>query len=297
LRALAAAWDAGITFYDTARSYGYGESEALLGEFLRTRRDQAIISTKFGILPARQQLWKRAAKPVARALLSLAPSSRNMLRKQVAGQFTPNQFTVGVLEQSIHESLRKLKTDYVDFLFMHDAPASVLHQDELLAKLDQLVASGKVRVAGISAAPEVIGLVLREHPKALRALQFPCNVFDLSTADVAAAAKGSGLAAVANHPFGGVTRVEQSRAILKNIASSSSTPAELRAKLETVDDAVLADVVLNIILSSPGIHVVVPAMMKPSHLNNNVNAVAKSRFTSDEIRLLYQHVAAVESVA
>jgi aryl-alcohol dehydrogenase-like predicted oxidoreductase len=38
LAALGAAYEAGITFYDTARSYGYGESEALLGEFLRGRQ-------------------------------------------------------------------------------------------------------------------------------------------------------------------------------------------------------------------------------------------------------------------
>ena len=35
LRALAAAWDEGIRFFDIARSYGYGEAEALLGEFLQ----------------------------------------------------------------------------------------------------------------------------------------------------------------------------------------------------------------------------------------------------------------------
>ena len=53
LAALGAAWDAGINFFDTARSYGYGESEALLGGFLRgNRRSQAVVCTKFGILPA-----------------------------------------------------------------------------------------------------------------------------------------------------------------------------------------------------------------------------------------------------
>jgi aryl-alcohol dehydrogenase-like predicted oxidoreductase len=52
LAALGAAHEAGITFYDTAWSYGCGESEALLGEFLRMRRESVVVSTKFGILPA-----------------------------------------------------------------------------------------------------------------------------------------------------------------------------------------------------------------------------------------------------
>src|SRR6202789_2700171 len=76
LAALAAAYDAGITFYDTARSYGYGESEALLGEFLRSRRDSVVLSTKFGIVPIQVGLFKKTLKPLARKLLQLAPVAR-----------------------------------------------------------------------------------------------------------------------------------------------------------------------------------------------------------------------------
>lgn len=54
LVALGAAYDAGITLYDTARSYGYGQAETILGNFLRGRRDTVVISTKFGILPGGQ---------------------------------------------------------------------------------------------------------------------------------------------------------------------------------------------------------------------------------------------------
>lgn len=290
LAALGAAWDAGITLYDTARSYGYGESEALLGEFLRGRRDQAVISTKFGILAAPQPMWKRIAKPIGRKILALAPSSQGMLRKQAATQFTGNQFTIAVLEASIHESLRKLGTDYVDLLFMHAAPAAVLDDDELLAALDKLIASGKIRAAGISADPDVIGLTLQRKPHALHALQFPCNVFDLSVAKLLGESDNRGFAAIANHPFGGTARVQQSRAILLRLAGSDRTSVALREKLGSVDDSVLADVVLSVILNGSGdgsrIHAVVPAMMKIPHLQKNVAAVTNSRFTPAEISRL-----------
>lgn len=295
LEALGAAWDAGITLFDTARSYGYGESEALLGEFLRGRRDKAVISTKFGILAARQSLWKRVAKPIARKILSIAPATYGMLRKQAGAEFSGNQFNVGVLETSIHESLRKLGTDYVDLLFMHAAPASVLDDDDLLTALDKLVKSGKVRVAGISADPEVIEVTLRRKPPALHALQFPCNVFDLSVARLLA--DSSGFAAIANHPFGGTARVQQSREILMRLASSEETPVTLREKLGAVNDAVLADAVLNIILSGTGIHAVVPAMMKIPHLEKNVAAVAGSRFTPAEISRLRDALSQEEQTA
>src|SRR6185312_8678414 len=76
LAALGAALDAGITFYDTARSYGYGQAEGLMGEFFRGRREQVVLCTKFGILPAKQGGWKQRLKPAARGVLRLFPGLR-----------------------------------------------------------------------------------------------------------------------------------------------------------------------------------------------------------------------------
>lgn len=281
LRALSAAWEAGITFYDTARSYGYGESEAVLGEFLRTRRDRAIVSTKFGTVARRQPLWKQAAKPLVRALIGAMPSARAAVRRRTSGEFTPHQFTVAVLEQSLNESLRKLKTDYVDLLFLHEAPESVLGQEELLLALERLVACGKVRVAGISAEPGVIRAALQQKPRPLLAAQFPCNIFDLSAGGAGEAVASGGWAGVANHPFGGVGGVEKCRPVLAEFAATA--PTELRAKLGGLSDAVLADVILNLVLRTPGIHVVIPAMMNPKHIRDNVNAVLQSRFSAAEL--------------
>jgi len=179
LRALGAAWDEGIRFFDTASSYGYGESEALLGGFLRGRRHEAVIATKFGILAAPQPAWKGAAKSVARTAFKLAPSLLRLLQKGAAQQFEHNQFTIPVLQQSIEQSLTRLGVDCVDILFLHAAPASVLEQHDLLDAMGRLVEAGKVRVAGLSGTPEVVELAVRQATPPLKAMQFPCNVFDL----------------------------------------------------------------------------------------------------------------------
>ncbi len=284
LRALSTAWAAGITFYDTARSYGYGESEALLGEFLRTRRDRAIISTKFGILARRQPLWKQAAKPLVRALLGAMPSARSAVRKHVSGEFMQDQFTVAVLEQSLNESLRKLKTDYVDLLFLHDAPENALQQEELFFALEKLVTAGKVRVAGISAEPGVIIAALRQKPRPLMAAQFPCSLFDLSARWAGEAIVSCGWAGVANHPFGGVGGAEKCRPLLTEFAATA--PTELREKLSNLSGPALSDVILNLVLGTPGIHVVTPAMMNPKHIRANVDAVLRSRLTAAELDLI-----------
>lgn len=296
LRALAAAWESGITLYDTARSYGYGEAEAVLGEFLAGRRHQSVISTKFGIVPVRPPRWKRLAKPAVRAAIALMPFLRASVRKQAGRQLTAGQFSVPVLEESIHQSLRKLKTDYVDLLFLHAAPAAVLADDDLLKAMDELVGSGKVRAAGISSDAEVIGMAVERQPRPLSVLQFPCNIFDSSAAEFLEARRqldssGSAFGAIANHPFGGVGGAQQSRVVLTRAAAAPRLDPVLREKLGNVDDGVLADVVLNIILSHRSIDAVVPAMMQLPHLEMNVAAITNSRFSNEEIGALRKLIA------
>lgn len=286
LAALAAAYDAGITFFDTARSYGYGESEALLGEFLRGRRDAVVISTKFGISPARTNPLKEALKPAVRGLLHLVPSARKAMKNQIAAQFSTGNFSVTALQESLETSLRALRTDYVDLLFMHEAPGSILQQDDLLAALERLVAEGKVRRFGIASKPTIAEMALSAG---MRTIQCPCNLFDLDLA-LKLTADGGNVVAIANHPFGGGNRIAESKALLTSCAHDPNAPASIREKLSTVDNTVLADAVLNIITRDNGVQVVVPSMLRLDHLRANVVAMEHSRFSSEELRWLREAV-------
>jgi aryl-alcohol dehydrogenase-like predicted oxidoreductase len=106
-----AALDAGINHFDTAEMYGGGQSEELLGAALGSRRDEAVIATKFSPRPGDQP------------------------------------YVAGVLAERIREaaegSLRRLGTDRIDLYYQHvpdpDAPV-----DEALEALDELVQAGKV---------------------------------------------------------------------------------------------------------------------------------------------------------
>jgi aryl-alcohol dehydrogenase-like predicted oxidoreductase len=285
LAALAAAYDRGVIFYDTARSYGYGESEALLGEFLRGRRDSVLLSTKFGILPTPANPLRRLLKPLARTLLQIAPSARSTMQRQLAAQSSPGHFSVAALHASLDASLRALRTDYVDFLFLHEAPASVLQQQDLLAALEQLIAAGKIRRAGIASQPQVIDTALAAQLPVLQTVQFPSNLFSLSVLPHLSSA-GTALIAVANHPFGGASGIAIGKARLTSLASASETPVALREKLLPADDATLADVVLNAITRDTGVHIVVPSMLRLDHLRANVAAIERSRFSSEELHWL-----------
>ena len=143
-----------------------------------------VLCTKFGILPGNPGGWKNKVKPLARAVLSVVPQLRGMVRKHAADQFVPGQFSVATLRSSFETSLRELKTDYVDILLMHGPPASVLQDEDMLEELRRLVDTGKVRVAGVSAEGEVIRTVFGKHSPVLQAAQFPMNPFSMDLASL-----------------------------------------------------------------------------------------------------------------
>ncbi len=286
LSALGSAFDQGITFFDTARSYGYGGSEGLLGEFLKGKREQAFLCTKFGILPAANN-WKQKLKPLARAAIKAFPGLRKAAQKQAGTQFVAGQFDLATLQSSFETSLRELKTDYVDMLLLHAAPASVLAQDDLLAAMERLVEQGKVRIAGISAELSVISDYFRQRPRPLATAQFALN---LSLMDfVAETEKNADLLLVANHPYGGPGG--SALAKIDELRQSPALSAELREKLAPGDPQVLPEVVLNGILRGTGVSAVIAAMMQPRHISSNLRAIESCRFTGEELKTIRQLLA------
>jgi aryl-alcohol dehydrogenase-like predicted oxidoreductase len=292
LAALGAAYDVGINFYDTARSYGYGACEGLLGEFFAgERRKNIVLCTKFGILPGNPGGWKNRVKPLARAVLKAVPQLRGVVRKQAADQFTPGQFSVATLRSSFETSLRELKTDYVDILLMHGPPANVLEDEDLLEELRRMVELGKVRLAGVSAEGQVIRSVFAKRASLLEAAQFPMNPFSMDLARQTGEAAHS-MMLIANHPFGGAEGIARCRAEIERMRQDAGTPASLREKLETRDEGLLPEFVLNSILSDTGVSVVIPSMMQPAHLKSNIRAVEKCRFSASELAFIRGALAA-----
>jgi aryl-alcohol dehydrogenase-like predicted oxidoreductase len=129
-----AALDAGVTLIDTADVYGnQGGSESFLGEVLEGRRDRVVVATKFG----HDMGYGIEAR-----------GSREHVRR------------------AIDESLRRLRTDYVD-VYQYHRPDGVTPFAETFGALDELVREGKVRHVGHSnfeaAQVEEVDALAREH--------------------------------------------------------------------------------------------------------------------------------------
>ncbi len=148
-KALARAYDAGVSWFDVAPSYGDGHAEILLGEFLVGKRSQVSVCTKVGILPCRAPLGLRIARPIARQAIRLVPK----LRKQVAG-LRPAAQSVGLtgsfIESSVVESLKRLQTDYIDVLALHDPQFADVQREDVLLALDKVVSKGYARTISIA---------------------------------------------------------------------------------------------------------------------------------------------------
>ncbi len=111
------AFDAGITFFDTADGYGNGASEEILGRALQGRRHHAVIATKF-------------FNP-----MGPGPNDSGMSRVHIM--------------DAIEASLRRLGTDHVDVYYIHHVDIQTPIEEALRA-LDDLVRQGKVRYIAVS---------------------------------------------------------------------------------------------------------------------------------------------------
>lgn len=121
IRAIHAALDQGVNWIDTAPFYGWGRAEEIVGRALAGRRNDALVFTKCGTLPDGDGGWRD----------DLSPAS---------------------VRREVDASLRRLRIDCLDLLQFHSPDAST-PIEESWGTVQELIAEGKVRYAGLSNFP------------------------------------------------------------------------------------------------------------------------------------------------
>lgn len=138
----------GGNFIDTANLYTDGESEELLGEWMEARniRDEIVIATK-----------------------ATSPYRTRELGTHITTNFVGN--SAKSITVSTNDSLKKLRTDYVDIMYIHwwDWSTSI---EEMMQSLNKLVASGKVLYLGASDMPAWVVATANTYARAHNLAQF-----------------------------------------------------------------------------------------------------------------------------
>jgi aryl-alcohol dehydrogenase-like predicted oxidoreductase len=150
VRALHAAVDAGVNFFDTADVYGNGRSERLIARLRRERtRDTIWVATKAG----------------------------RRLPQQVCEGYSRENLTAW-----IDDSLRNLEVDAIDLLQLHCPPTALYDRPEVFGTLDDLVIAGKLRHYGVSVEKVDEALAALAHPH-VQSIQIIFNMFRLKPAE------------------------------------------------------------------------------------------------------------------
>lgn len=173
LRLLETSFDAGIRHFDVARYYGYGEAEGILGEFLKTRRAQVTVTTKFGIDPPRRTSALRLVLRTGRQILRLVPAARKAVQQRASAVLVKgNAFGVADAQRNLETSLRELRTECIDFYLLHDYAPGNGAAKELAAFLRQAVVAGKIRHFGLGTSFENVLQAMNSEPELCGVVQF-----------------------------------------------------------------------------------------------------------------------------
>ena len=243
---LRAALDAGINYLDT--SIDYGLSEERIGRYIAHRRDNYYLASKCG------------------CLVGAPPAPR--------GERSPHVFSRENIIAGVEQSLRRMKTDYLDVVQFHISPSrQTLEENGALDALLQLQAAGKVRFIGMSGTlPN-----LRDHIAMgiFDVFQVPYSAVEREHEDVISRAAEAGAGIVIR---GGAAKGAPSTEKQTGLQWDRWKRAQLD---DLLDGMTSVEFVLRFTFSHPHMHTTIVGTVNPAHLQANLAALEKGPLPSD----------------
>ncbi len=173
------AFEKGINYFDTADTYGSGLGETLLADAFGGMRDEVVISTKIGY-----DFYNHTAR-----------------RGQ---QERPQVWTEKFITFALEQSLGRLRTDYIDFLQLHNTKMDAIENDRLFELMEEFREGGKIRAYGVALGPKIGWLeegVRAMHERNIAGLQMIYNLLEQDPGrGLIEAAKATGTSLVVRVP-------------------------------------------------------------------------------------------------
>lgn len=258
IQALEKACDMGINLYDTCDAYGDGHSECLIGEFLKGRREQAVIVTKGGTnyrMPDRRK-----------------------------------DFTRDYLMMCLDESLKRLQTEYIDVYLLHVPDVGWQDREKVFDTLKEMKESGKVRYTGLAmwGAEDTMHALAMDTKDTLDVLECPFNILNKSNVQVVELAKQREIAVLTSQPLasGVLTGKYKTGTVFGNGDNRQGFWTKerweaLAPDMEIIESCAeetglsMTELALAYNLSYEGISCVIPGGRNPRQVEGNVRATGK----------------------
>ncbi len=269
LHALEVALDAGINFIDTADIYGKGHSEELIGQAIQNfPREKIIVATKAG--------WD---------------FSHGLIRAN---------FDRSYIVYALEDSLRRLKTDYVDLFQLHNPPKELALNHELFDELKNLQKTGKIRFYGVSVHGPEEALFWIEHSD-IQAIQIVFNLLDQrARREFFSMAQKKGIGLIIREPlacgiltgkYGIDTIFPKDDHRRRWTKEKTILDLEKIEKIKSVigdAEVFLSQIALEFVLSFDDVSVVIPGMKNESQVQNNLKAVYEKHLSKEKVAALCQ---------
>ena len=178
---LNSSFDLGITHYDTAAFYGRGYSEIIFGEFLKDKRYNVTVTTKFGF---QRELFYTNKLLLRTLLIANKIKKSHYFTNEISNDgaiLIPNLDRIirkAEVERSFLQSIKNLNTNYIDYFMLHEALPSSLDDDAMYYLLD-LKAKGHILNLGIAANVHLITKLSITDTEAWDVLQYEGNILEL----------------------------------------------------------------------------------------------------------------------
>jgi aryl-alcohol dehydrogenase-like predicted oxidoreductase len=232
--------DAGINYIDT--SIDYGVSEERIGEYISGRRDEYYLASKCGC-----------------AVLGPPPPP---------GERAPHIFTHENIVAGVDQSLRRMKTDYLDLVQFHSSPSKeTLDNEDAIATLVELRDAGKIRFLGASST--LPNLADHIDMGVFDAFQIPYSALQREHEEAITAAAHAGAGTVIR---GGVARgvPGEGTGVPETWATFESSGLD-----DLLDGATPTEFMLRFTISHPELSTTIVGTLNPLHLAENVDAARK----------------------
>jgi len=138
----------GVTFFDTATSYGQGDSERILGKVLRGKDDLCVVSKIGKVVPTKARLL-RPAKPLLRMMGRRSSNLKGQVQ-QSRGSQLPVCFQIPYLQKQIDDCRRRLGMTCVPMVMLHSPSVTELERGDAIKFLEKQQALGNIRAVGVS---------------------------------------------------------------------------------------------------------------------------------------------------